>query len=227
VIDGAVVLEAVPALGEYVEVPAERYRLGPPGEERIVRVGPVLIGRYPVTNAHLREFVAETGVAPEPGLAARLRAETLADHPGTGLTFAEAEAFCAWAARRLGRGVRLPTGDEWEAAARGRDGRTWPWGDVFDAERCACVEAGWGGTMSVRAHPGGASACGAEQLAGNVWEWVADRDEDGWRAVRGGSYLDHAGGLRAWRALSADPERATATTGLRLAIDVPDHREEP
>jgi formylglycine-generating enzyme required for sulfatase activity len=120
----------------------------------------------------------------------------------------------------LDRPVRLPRSDEWEAAARGGDGRVWPWGDVFAADRCNSVESAWGWTVPVRAHPTGAAANGAEQLAGNVWEWVGDPpDEDGWRVVRGGSYLDAAWGVRASRALSADPERPTATTGFRIAID--------
>jgi toxoflavin biosynthesis protein ToxD len=215
----------LPALDEVVEVPAGEYRLGVPGDERAVALERVLVGRFPVANAHVRAFVAEGDRAVAPDLAARLGSDALADHPATGLPFVEAEAFCAWAASRLGRGVRLPTGDEWEAAARGGDGRDWPWGDVFDAARCACVESGWGWTVPITAHPQGAGATGAEQLAGNVWEWVADRDEDGWRAVRGGSYLDHAGGLRTWRSLPADPERGTATTGFRIAIDVDDRGE--
>ena len=95
-------------------------------------------------------------------------------------------------------------------------------GDVFDPERCACVESGCGWTVPVTAHPKGAGPFGAEQLSGNVWEWVADRREDGWRTVRGGSWLDHAWGVRASRALAADPERATPTTGFRLAIDLSD-----
>jgi formylglycine-generating enzyme required for sulfatase activity len=224
---GALVLRAVPDLGEVVEVPAGRYRLGPPGEERRVALPAVLIGRYPVVNAHLAAYVAERAVEVAPDLAARLAAEALADHPATGLTHAQAEAVCAWAGARLGRPARLPTGDEWEAAARGPEGRAWPWGDVFAPERCACVESGWGGTTPVTAHPEGASPCGAEQLAGNVWEWVSDRDADGWRTVRGGSHLDHAAGLRAWRALPADPARATATTGFRLVLCDPDPREAP
>jgi len=209
----------LPALDDLSEVAAGRYRLGEPGEEREVDVGPVLVGRYPVTNAQLAAFVAATG-API-ALAAARRAEDpqLADHPATGLTFAEAQAYCAWAAEMLGRRVRLPTGDEWEAAARGRDGRAWPWGHTFDPERCACVESGAGRTVPVTSHPAGASPCGAEQLAGNVWEWVADPAVEGWRAVRGGSFLDHEWGVRASRSLAADPARATATTGFRIAID--------
>jgi formylglycine-generating enzyme required for sulfatase activity len=210
----------VPPLDACVVLPAGTYRVGEPGEERAVALPALLIGRYPVANAHLRRFVAETGHAAAPDLAARLAQPLLAGHPATGLTFAEARAFCAWAAARLDRPVRLPTGDEWEAAARGADGRPWPWGDVFDAERCACAESGWGSTVPVTTHPAGAGPCGAEQLAGNVWEWVDADGGDGWVQVRGGSYLDHAWGLRASRALPADPARATATTGLRIAIDL-------
>jgi formylglycine-generating enzyme required for sulfatase activity len=168
-----------------------------------------------IVNAHVARFVAETGHAvDDPALAARLQAEQLADHPATGLTYDEAAAFCAWA------GGRLPAGDEWEAAARGTDARPWPWGAAFDADRCASAETPYGFTEAVTAHPDGASPIGAEQMAGNVWEWVADPpDEDGWRRLRGGSYLDHAWGVRAARSLPADPARPTATTGFRIAAD--------
>jgi len=214
------------AARELVELPAGAYRLGPPGDERTVRLARVGIGRYPVTNAELAAFVGETGRPVDRELAARLAAEALAGHPATGVTLADAEAYCAWAGARSGRRVRLPTGDEWEAAARGPDGRRWPWGDAFDANRCATVESGWGATVPVDAHPDGASPVGAEQMAGNVWEWVADRSPDGWVSVRGGSFLDHAEGVAAWRALPADPERATATTGLRIVVEIPETEEE-
>ncbi len=205
---------SVPPLHALVDVPAGPYRLGEPGEEREVALAGVRIGRWPVVCAHVARFVAETGHPGSPRLAARLDDAQLADHPATELTFEDALAFCAWA------GARLPTGDEWEAAARGADGRPWPWGETFDPERCACAEASTGWTEPVAAHPGGAAPCGAEQLAGNVWGWVGDPpDEDGWRAVRGGCYLDHAWGVRASRVLPADPARATSTTGFRIATD--------
>lgn len=210
----------MPALDDCVALTAGVHRVGEPGEERTVALAPVLLGRHPVATAHVRDFVAATGRPVGAALRGKLGDPELADHPATDVTFADAEAFCAWASVRLGRHVRLPTGDEWEAAARGADGRPWPWGETFDPERCNCAEAGWGWTVPVRAHPGGAGPSGAEQLAGNVWEWVADPpDADGWRTVRGGSYLDHAWGVRASRALPADPARATATTGFRIVID--------
>jgi formylglycine-generating enzyme required for sulfatase activity len=214
---------SVPRLDDCVALPAGRYELGEPGEERSVSVGPVLVGRWPVVNAHVRRFVGATGRRMSPALAAKLREPGLADHPATDLSYAEAGAFCAWAADELASPVRLPTGAEWEALARGGDRRPWPWGEVFDPERCDCAEAGWGWTVPVTSHPGGASPFGAEQLAGNVWEWVSDRGQDGWGVVRGGSYLDHAWGVRVSRALPADPARPTATTGFRIAIDVHDH----
>jgi formylglycine-generating enzyme required for sulfatase activity len=213
-------------VGDLVTLPAGRYRLGEPGEEREAALAAVLIGRYPVTNAQLAAYAADRGAPDDPGLAMRLDAPHLGDHPATGLTFDEARDFCAWASARGGAAVRLPTGDEWEAAARGDDARPWPWGESFDPGRCACAEADAWTTAPVGAHPGGASPCGAEQMAGNVWEWVGDPpDEDGWRRVRGGCHLDHAWGVRASRSLPADPARATVTTGFRLAVD-PDTDEE-
>ena len=204
-----------PALDELVEVPAGRYEVGEPGEERACELAALLIGRWPIVNAQVARFASATGHAVPPTVSA----DALADHPATGLALADAEAFCAWATDELGTVVRLPTGDEWEAAARGTDRRPYPWGETFDPERCACAESGWGWTVPVDAHPAGAGPFGAEQQAGNVWEWVADRTDDGWSVVRGGSYLDTAWGLRASRVQPADPWRATNTTGFRIVIE--------
>lgn len=212
-------MRGVPPLDASVPVQSGVYRLGDRGERSVALDG-VLIGRWPITTGHFREFAEATGRPVSEALRRRLDAEQLADHPAAEVTFADAVDFCDWAGQVLGCPVRLPSGHEWEAAARGSDGRPWPWGEVFDPERCNSVEAGWGWTVPVRAHPGGAAAGGAEQLAGNVWEWVGDpSDEDGWRSVRGGSYLDTSWGVRCARALPADPERATPTTGFRIAIE--------
>jgi formylglycine-generating enzyme required for sulfatase activity len=209
----------VPLLDALVELPAGRYEVGEPGRERGVALGRVLVGRWPVVNAHVKAFTATTGRRTAGPLAAKLDAPQLADHPVTDVTRADAEAFCVWVSERLGRPVRLPSADEWEALARGTDARPWPWGEVFDESRCACAESGWGWTVPVTTHPAGAGPFGAEQLAGNVWEWVADSTPDGWGIVRGGSYLDTAWGLRACRSQPADPTRATCTTGFRIAIE--------
>jgi formylglycine-generating enzyme required for sulfatase activity len=210
---------AVPPLDALVELPAGPYVVGEPGEERTVAIERVLAGRWPVVNAHMRAFAAATGRP----LTTKLRSPQLADHPATDVTRPDAEAFCAWASLVLGRPVRLLTGDEWEALARGANARPYPWGEVFDESLCACAESGWGWTVPVTAHPAGAGPYGAQQLAGNVWEWVADTTPDGWGTVRGGSYLDTGWGLRASRSQPADPARATATTGFRIAI-TPDGR---
>ena len=124
---------AVPPLDALVELPAGCYVIGEPGEERAVALERVLIGRWPVVNAHMQAFAAATGRP----VSAKLESPQLADHPVTDITRADAEAFCAWASCELARPVRLPSAEEWEALARGTDARPWPWGDVFDESRCA------------------------------------------------------------------------------------------
>ena len=205
----------VPHLDDCVVLPPGTYPVGEAGDERSISLQGVRIGRHSVANAHWRAFAEATG-RPRTAAAA---APVLADHPVAGVTYDDAVAFCAWAGTRLQARVRLPTAEEWEAVARGPAGHRWPWGDTFDPERCNCAEAGWGATVPVGAHPHGASALGAEQLAGNVWEWVAGLHDDGWARVRGGCHLDTAWGVRAARALPPDPARATPTTGFRIAVD--------
>jgi formylglycine-generating enzyme required for sulfatase activity len=102
----------VPLLDALVELPAGRYAVREPGEERAVVPRRVLVGHWPVVNAHQKAFAAATGHRVAGALAAKLHDPQLADHPATDLTRADAEAFCAWASLRLGRRVRLPSADE-------------------------------------------------------------------------------------------------------------------
>jgi eukaryotic-like serine/threonine-protein kinase len=90
------------------------------------------------------------------------------DHPVVCMTWQGAADYCAWAGRRL------PTEAEWEKAARGTDGRIYPWGN----EALDRAKANYGGNVGdatpVGAYPAGASPYGALDMAGNVWEWVND-----------------------------------------------------
>jgi formylglycine-generating enzyme required for sulfatase activity len=90
----------------------------------------------------------------------------LPDNPAACVSWYEAEAYAAW------RGGRLPTEAEWEYAARGPEGRIYPWGNTFDAGRCNLVDSQ--GLQPVGRYPNGASWIGALDMCGNVMEWVRD-----------------------------------------------------
>jgi len=140
--------------------------------------------------------------------------------PMTNVNWHEARAFCTYA------GGRLPSEAEWEKAARGNDGREYPWGDDAD-----CGKANWGnfegeGPCSVKnpghpvnvgQYPDGASPFGVLDLAGNVWEWVADRYEldPERRVVRGGSCCSYFVGPRSANRNAWDPKHRDVDLGFR------------
>jgi formylglycine-generating enzyme required for sulfatase activity len=195
---------------DWVDVPAGDYVIGRDAGEtrqRIVDVDAFELARTPVTNAQYEHFVAEAGAPAPPNWPAP------ADHPVTFVDWHEAAAFCAWA------GGRLPTETEWEKAARGTDGRTYPWGDEEDEGRAA-VGAGIkrGSTSPVGSHPDGASPYGLLDLAGNVWEWTSTEYPPGEHVLRGGSFASP--GL-AWARCTmrshSRPVRRQSHIGFRVA----------
>ncbi|MBN1218748.1 MAG: SUMF1/EgtB/PvdO family nonheme iron enzyme [Anaerolineae bacterium] len=117
----------------------------------------------------------------------------LANHPVVGVNWYEALAFCRWLSAQLGEQVILPDETQWEKAARGDDGREYPWGDEADPEWANYDETGLGATSAVGCFGGGVSPYGCLDMAGNVWEWCQDwYDEDkDFRVLRGGSWLSY------------------------------------
>jgi iron(II)-dependent oxidoreductase len=125
------------------------------------------MGQHEVTVGEYEKFV-QTGRAPAPW---KNRASLRDDDPVTGVTWAEAAGYCAW---KHPDGGRLPREEEWEAAARGSDGRLYPWGNTFDA---AATNTGsrQNSPARVGSYPRGRTPHGIDDLIGNVWEWTASQ----------------------------------------------------
>jgi iron(II)-dependent oxidoreductase len=220
------------------------------------------IGRVPVTNAEYAAFVADGGYDQPRWWSARgwahrqeaglerplywgpggtrtrfgLAEELPPDEPVQHVTFFEAEAYAAWA------GARLPTEVEWEKAAAwdpaaGRR-RRWPWGDSEPTPALANLDGGALRPAAVGAYPAGASAYGAEQLVGDVWEWTSSSFEPwpgfrpmlyadysapffggDYKVLRGGSWAVGASILRPSFRNWDHPIRRQVFSGFRLAWD--------
>ena len=183
-----------------------------------VKLSCFYMARYPVTNAQYEQFDA----------AHRSKRAPWADdkHPVIYVSWTDAGAFCKWLSQRDGKSYRLPTEAEWEFAARGEDGLTFPWGGRLNAGNLAnfadvrtnftwrdtTLDDGFAETSPVGTYPRGASPFGIEDMAGNVFEWCADWYEpykgrevtnptsvkNGQKRIyRGGSWKSRAASLRA------------------------------
>ncbi|MCE7986355.1 MAG: hypothetical protein DYG89_34710 [Caldilinea sp. CFX5] len=151
------------------------------------------IARYPVTNAQYELFIQAQGYQPpshwEKGQIPRGKE----NHPVVNVSWQDAMVFCEWS------GVSLPSEDEWEKAARGTDGRIYPWGnEAPDKERCN-FNRNEGGTTPVDHYPKGKSFYAVWDMAGNVWEWTCSLYKGypyGGLTVRGGSFANNPGLVR-------------------------------
>jgi formylglycine-generating enzyme required for sulfatase activity len=168
-----------------VEIPAGEFLMG--DEKRKVYVDTFRIDKYPVTNVQYRRFVEATNHSPPGRWVGGACPAEKALHPVVYVSWDDAVAYAEWA------GKRLSTEEEWEKAARGTDGREYPWGDWKEG-RCNTWEVGIHDTIPVgRYSPRGDSPYGCADMAGNVWEWTASSWEPGSsrRVVRGGSWGDN------------------------------------
>jgi len=140
-----------------------------------------LIAKYPITYSQFQAFIdAEDGYDNQEwweGLSRRQtepsdQAFKFTNNPRDRVSWYEAVAFCRWLSAKLDSEIRLPTEQEWEKAARGTDGRVYPWGNDFDPQRANTRETGLGMTCAVGIFPHGASPYGVLDMIGNVVEWT-------------------------------------------------------
>ncbi|MBT9554701.1 MAG: SUMF1/EgtB/PvdO family nonheme iron enzyme [Myxococcales bacterium] len=194
------------------------------------------VDETPVTCGQYQAFVQATGRSAPPGLKALLKTPEGERLPVTSVTWDDAAAYARWALRRL------PTEAEWEKAARGVDGRLYPWGKDEPTGR-ANVGPEPGRATPVGSYPEGRSPFGALDMAGNVWEWCQDtydQDfypranprnplcEDGdprYRVLRGGSFGYSPFTLRAsYRGWNL-PHQRVACYGFRCAVEASRYRK--
>jgi formylglycine-generating enzyme required for sulfatase activity len=239
------------AAAQMVHIPAGDFTMGSdagPSDERPsqrISLPAFEIDRLPITNAQFADFlnaIGPTNAAGEPlfdvddpdARIHRRGGQWMAragfeDHPVVEVSWAGARDFCAWA------GKRLPTEAEWEKAARGTDGRRYPWGDEPPDVTRARFAAGWNETAPAGSFPRGASPYGVLDLSGNVWEWVSSayrpypyQADDGReelaagpvRATRGGGHdakADEITTTQRGRNLSRAPRSGHHNIGFRCA----------
>ncbi len=194
----------------------------------------------PVTNAAYAEFVA-TGAAPPPTMdAATWQAQGFdqrwpeevarfvwhdgapppdrADHPVVLVTWHQAAAYCAWRGRVVGAARRLPTEAEFEKAARGADGRTFPWGDAYAADMLDSRVAGPNDTMPVGSFVAAASPFGVLDLAGNVYQWTTTPWPPGTTATPPAKMTVKGSAWDDWGGLGRGAQRHGRPVGVRHAI---------
>jgi serine/threonine-protein kinase len=228
----------VPVEFDWVTIPAGEFPMGSdpdmgkraPENERPqhpVYLAEFRIARVPVTNAQYRAFVDAAGQTPPQHWGQGAVPPGKEEHPVVFVSWHDAQAFCQWAR------VRLPTEAEWEKAARGTDGRLWPWGNEPPHEnRCNFNKDGdEAGTTPVDKYPQGASPYGVLDMAGNVWEWVSslyqdygyrpddgreNPDAQGGRVLRGGSFRSDHDHVRCANRASLAPTTREEIIGFRV-----------
>lgn len=219
---------------DFCYVPAGRFLFG--GDPESCAAGPArhvfldnyAIARFPVTVGEYMLFIDDLS-SEDPGRALRFTPLPQAGPrdpdprlPVSGIPYEAAEAYCTWLSARTGREHRLPTEAEWEKAARGVDGRSFPWGESFDPARCHMRRSRPGPPRKLRvgSFPADCSVYGVGDMAGGVAEWTSTRlearhDDPPLRVLRGGAHDDGAESCRCASRLPTTDE-AQISVGFRL-----------
>ncbi|MBI1854259.1 MAG: SUMF1/EgtB/PvdO family nonheme iron enzyme, partial [Planctomycetes bacterium] len=197
-----------------VLVPAGPFLFGPDKEAR--ELGAFYVDIEPVTNEEYNRFCEET----------RYRKSKYADDPRfngpkqpvVGISWLDAQQFCKWT------GKDLPNEEQWEKAARGTDGREYPWGDEPPtAERAVYgQDPETGRTSDIGTTVGNVSPYGCRDMSGNVWQWTSTPagDNEEFRILKGGSYNDDLDFLRSDSRLEGDPKDKMENVGFRCVIPI-------
>lgn len=233
---------------ELVYIPASPFTMGhEPGANipdhetpaHTVTLPAYRLGKYPVTNEQYGEFIRQTShpVGREMGWFGRSPMPETIDHPVVGVSWHDAQAYCQWLRQVTGRPYRLPSEAEWEKAARGSDGRLYPWGNEWDDN---CCHHSQNGTAPVQAYPSGVSPHGCYDMLGNASEWtntlwgtdpaqpsytypyqVDEREAQespGHRLFRGGTFADSPDRLRCTARSWYAPDHRHRRRGFRVAL---------
>ncbi len=184
------------------------------------------IDEFEVSNLQYKFFVDRTNrTAPSDWINSEYEAAK-ENHPVKNVTWDDAAAYCAWANKRL------PTESEWEKAARGPSGNSYPWGEVEPTEELANFAHNIGAAVDVSSYQNGKSYYGAYNMAGNVWEWTSswykpydgaeesDSDSDfdeAYKVLKGGGWNSAAISLRGAARGRSAPDEALDTVGFRCA----------
>jgi formylglycine-generating enzyme required for sulfatase activity len=199
---------------EMVHVPAGEFLYGE--DKQKASLPEFRIDKTPVTNAEYARFVAGAEHAPPSHWKGKTPSKEIAHHPVVFVPWDDAMAYAEWA------GKRLPTEQEWEKAARGTDGRAYPWGNQEPTrELCNFGQNEKGTTLVGKYSPQGDSPYGCVDMAGNVWEWTASDHESGGKVLRGGSWQGYARYVRAATRRSNIPDLRYDNIGFRCVSGGP------
>ncbi len=175
---------------QYIKSPVDG-KLMVPVEEGIFLSGPdntptwteaYLIDVYPTTNADYARFVRITGHSAPQHWTNGKCPDSIFDHPVVWVTWHDAAAYAEWA------GKSLPTGQQWEKAARGTKGRSYPWGDAPTAAKCNVLDSGIERTTPVSRYQSGVSPYGVFDMCGNTWEWCATETQPARHELKGSAF---------------------------------------